>query len=237
MANPNHRDNVFFVSDASFKEDRSAILAVKDMKTGRTKQKIVRTKIQSSLIAEELALRYAIQIAIEQEYRHVIFIYDCLAINTDKFKKRYEKNFKTMQFLWLKRRHIADIDRVTKFEQDPRLTAILDIPEASRDKIIFEILSKYVATQKEIDVFSLYKTKEYKVTRENRTVLLSLLYYLLGKPGKKQLKRYLKDKLDAGELKKVFGKKNSREYHGLTKQLKIEDKFIFDILHLKSQEK
>ena len=227
------KENVFFASDASFKEDRTAILAVRDMYTGKMRQKQINIKIKSSLIAEELALRYAIEIAMNQEYKHVIFIYDSLAINVNKFKKRYSKYFETMQFLWLKRKHIADVDRVTKFKEDQRLISMRDIPEEKRDEIVIEILSKYVQTAKEAQLFSRFNNKEYKVSKENRTILFTLLYFLLSKSGKKKVKRVLKDELSSLELKKTFSRKHSKEYLGFLKQLGIKDDFIKDMIHLK----
>ena len=231
------KENVFLASDASYKRDRTAILAVKDMYTGKTRQKQVNIKIQNSLRAEELALRYAIDIAMVNGYKHVIFIYDCLAINTDKFKKRYEKYFETMQFLWLKRKHISDIDKVTKFKEDDRLISIRDIPEEKRDEIVIDILSKYVETEKEALLFGSFKKKEFKVSKQNRTCLFTLLYYLLSKSGKKKIKRILKSILTPLELKKAFSGKHSKEYLGLLKQIGIKDEFIKDMLYLKRKSK
>jgi len=231
------KDNVFMVSDASFKNDRTAILAVKDMYTGKTKQKVVNIKIQSSLRAEELALRYAIELAINAEYKHVIFIYDCLAMNVDKFKKRYEKYFKSMQFLWLKRKHISDIDKVTKFQEDERIIAIRDIPENIRDKTVIEILSNYVATDKEIKIFTQFIKKDFKISKANRTGLFNLFYYLLSKNGKKIAKRIFKEELTPIELKKVFASKHSKEYFGLAKQIEIKEEFIFNMLRLRGKDK
>jgi hypothetical protein len=230
------KDNVFLISDASFKLDHTAILAVKDMYTGRTVQKLVKIKIKNSLIAEELALRYAIEIAKNKEYKHVIFIYDCLAINVDKFKKRYSSYFESMQFLWLKRNHISDIDKVTKFPQDERLIRMSDIPEEKRDDIIIDILSKYVSTEKEKNVFSKMKKRDYKITKNNRSCLFSLTYYLLSKNGKKSIKRAFKEHLEPLDLKKAFAHKHSKEYYGLLKQLDIKEEFIKDMLHIRSQE-
>jgi hypothetical protein len=229
-------DNVFFVSDASLKKDHTAILAIKDMKTRRTKQKIVSVKVKNSLIAEELALRFAIQTAIDFRYKHVVFIYDCLAINTDKFLKRYSKYFKTMQFLWLKRKHISDIDEITKFQEDKRLISIRLIPDHKQDEIILEILSKYVVTMKEINVFSYFlKDKKYNIHKEKRTTLFSLTYFLLSRVGKKKFKKVLREELSSAELKKVFRLRHVKEYKGLIKEMHIQEEFINNILKLRAR--
>jgi len=227
------KEIVFMVSDASFKNDKTAILAVKDMYTEKLKQKVVSIKIQSSLRAEELALRYAIDLAISEEYRHVVFVYDCLAINTDKFKKRYQKFFETMQFLWLHRKHIADIDKLTKKVEDEAVIAIRDIPEEERDKLLINILSKYVATEKEAIVFSKLKRRDYKITKNKRSSLFSLTYFLLSNNGKKLFKRYLRDHLNSEELNKTFRHKHRKEYFGLMKQLNIKEEIISNILKAK----
>lgn len=227
-------DNAILISDASFKKDRTAIIAVKDSFTNQRYQRIISQKIQNSLRAEELALKFSIEIAIQKEYRHVIFIYDCLSINTEKFKKRYSRHFETMQFLWLKRKYISRIDEITKVPQKKEIIEIGDMSDFERDEKVMEILSSYAETEDEINILKKFKNKEYFKKKENRIVLLNLMYFLLSKDSKKNLKRILRENLKHTSIHKVFMIKSRKEYLGILKQLDIKEEFLKHLIEFKA---
>lgn len=221
------RDMVVFVSDASYKLDSTAILAVQDEHTGRTYQKIVVEKLKSSLEAEEQALRFAIDIAIVNEYKHVIFIYDCLALNTDVLKKRYARNFESIQFLWLKRSFISVVDRITKKEESEEIRELRMMTDEAKDKKIFEEFSPYVRTMEEVSIFNKNRPGKYKIeTENNRYALLNFVYFLLSKIGKKKIKRDIEKYFNRIERQKIYRIKRNQEYRGMMKQLNIENSFI-----------
>ena len=222
-------DVVFFESDASFKENNIAILAIKDGFTGITHQEII--EIDSSIEAEKQALIFAINIAILNGYKHVVFIYDCLALNVDILKKRYNRNFESIQFLWLKRKYISFVDRITKNKESERLIEIRSLSEKERDETLFKVLSPYVKTMEEVSIFKKNYSKAYMIKSENkRTIFLALLYYLLSKSGKKKIKRDFKVYFNRGEMAKIYKLKRNSEYKGILKQLEINEPFIQEMI-------
>lgn len=222
-------DVVFFESDASFKGNSKAILAIKDNYSGRTHQEIITT--ESSIDAEKQALIFAINIAIIKEYRHVVFIYDCLALNVDVLKKRYGQNFESMQFLWLKRKYISFVDRITKNKESVDLIEIRGMSEEERDKKVFQELSPYVKTIEEVGIFHKNHPRNYEIRSNNqRVVFLGLLYYLLSKSGKKKIKRDFKIYFTREEMGKIYRLKRNSEYKGLLKQLEINNLFIQEMI-------
>lgn len=221
------KDVVVFVSDASYKLDSTAILAVQDEHTGITYQKIITGKLKSSLEAEEYALRFAIDIAIVKEYPHVIFIYDCLALNTDILKKRYSRNFESIQFLWLKRKYIAVVDRITKKEESDKIRVLRSLSDQELDEKIFEEFSNYVRTIEEVSIFNKNRPGSYKIETENkRYSLLNFVYFLLSKVGKKKIKRDIERYFNREERQKIYRIKRNQEYRGMMKQLNINNSFI-----------
>lgn len=229
-------DVVFFESDASFKDNMTAIIAVKDKFTERTYQKIVKT--ENSIDAEKQAIIFAIDIAIVNGYKHVVFIYDCQALNVDILKKRYEKNFGSLQFLWLKRKYIAAVDKITKTKETEELRNIRGLTEDERDKKVFETLSPFVNTMEEIAIFKKQVLRGYRITSDNkRVVFLNFVYYLLSKNGKKKIKRDLKTYFSREELGQIYKVKRNAEYRGLLKQLKINNLFIQELILFNGQKR
>jgi len=223
-------DVVFFESDASFKyKTKEAIIAIKDNYSGKTYQEVIKT--DSSISGEKQALIFAINIAIINNYKHVVFIYDCLALDVEILKKRYEKNFESMQFLWLKRQYISFIDSITKRKESDYLRDIRQLSEKDRDKRLFIELSSYVQTEEEIGIFNKHYSRNYKLkTTNKRYIFLALLYYLLSKSGKKTIKRDFKVYFSREELMKIYRSKKNAEYKGILKQLKINNLFIQELV-------
>jgi len=220
---------VFFESDASFKNNSTAIIAIKDNYTGKTYQEIINT--ESSIDAEKQALIFAINIAILNNYKHVVFIYDCLALNVDLLKKRYSQNFESIQFLWVKRKFIAFVDSITKSKESQGLRDIRGLSEIERDKVLFKELSPFVKTEEEIGIFRKNHFRQYKIeSRNSRYILLNLLYYLLSKTGKKRIKREFKVYFTRDEQAKLYQVKRNSEYKGILKQLNINNLFIQELI-------
>lgn len=222
-------DVVFFQSDASFKNNNTAIIAIRDTYSNKTYQEIIETT--SSIEAEKQALIFAINIAIIKEYKHVIFIYDCLALNVDVLKKRYFKNFESIQFLWLKRKYISFVDKITKRVESESLIEIRGLSEEERDDKLFKEMSPYVKTEEEVSIFKRSYMRSYQIKTENkRYVFLNLLYYLLSKSGKKKIKRDFKIYFTREEMGKIYRLKRNSEYKGLLKQLEINNLFIQEMI-------
>jgi len=233
------KEPVVFVSDASYKLDSTAILAVQDEYTGRTYQKVISKKLKSSLEAEEQALIFAIDIAIIKDYPHVIFIYDCLALNTDILKKRYSRNFKSIQFLWLKRSFVSVVDRITKKEESDEVRELRLLSDDEIDKRIYDALTPYVRTIEEVMIFNKRNPgRNYNIKTENkRSSLLNFVYFLLSKVGKKKIKRDIEKYFTREERQKIFRIKRNQEYRGLLKQLEIKNSFIESMITHKISKK
>lgn len=228
-----HKEIIFLASDASFKADNSAILAVKDYFDNNHYQKIVK-QVSGSLEAEEQALRFAIDIAITKGYKHVVFIYDCQSIKTDKFFKRYSSNFTTMQMLWIPRDHISSVDKLTKKHFSDSEMEIMHKSAEERDAIVFEAFSKIPLTDKESFFLELLSgiELETKVNSE-RTIILSTIYILLSNSSKKRMKRFLKEHLESEELNKVFKRKKRKDYLGAINFYKVPYKDVLvDLLKI-----
>lgn len=188
--------NIVLISDASLKTNHHTILAVKDMHTGITYQKVINKPIKNSTTAEEMALQYAISIAKTKSYAHVIFVFDCLAINKDKFLKRYSRNFQTMQMLWLKRKYISNIDFFTKKESSPESIKLKSLKDEEIDFLVAEELKHYAKNLMENEIISILSkgllNNKVKYIDTNRSSFLNLIYHLISKNGKKKIKRYVK---------------------------------------------
>ncbi|MFZ3052632.1 MAG: hypothetical protein WA099_04420 [Sulfuricurvum sp.] len=105
--------NVFFLSDASFDSKRKeAGIAVKNLHDGSFS--IMSIRAISPNEAEEFALIEAISLALSQGYRNCIFVYDSLAIDTNPLDEFFSPLVDKIQFLWLKRSYLSDVDQLAR---------------------------------------------------------------------------------------------------------------------------
>lgn len=207
-----NKNIIFLASDASFKEDHTSILAVKDYYEDKHYQKIVKG-LPGSLEAEEQALRFSIDIAITKEYNHVVFIYDCNALKPEKYIKRYGSNFLTMQLLWIPRDHISSVDKLTKKRFSESEMVLINKTTKERDLIVYDAFSKIVLSEREAFFLNiLNNTDKEGLLNSERTIILSTLYVLLSNHEKKRMKRFLKEYLSSEDIRRVFKRKSRSDY-------------------------
>jgi len=241
----NNSENVIFIAtDASLRPDNSVIVGLRDYLTNTYRQKALKVNFKNSLLAEEYGVVMALNYAIERGYRHIVVIYDCLSIKTNKFTKRYGKFFDSLQFLWLKRKYIADIDRITKKTEHPTILKIRATNPKKRDEKVINILANYAETEEELFVFSELtgrnlenKRRTLKDRQKYRTTLFSLLYFVLSKTSKKRVKRVLQKYIDNSSFKKVFKARYSNEYKGIVKEIGIREIFVKHLISYYSSRK
>jgi hypothetical protein len=232
-----NNERIYFIgSDASLKEDKTIIIAFKDYYLDKIYQQEVKRSIQNSLRAEEIALRYAIKYAINKGYKHCVFVYDCLAINSNKFLKRYSKYFKTIQFLWVKREYISEIDIFTKQLETKESIELKSLEEEELDILILKALTKYINTKSEAKVFKkLFPEQNFSSDKENGNGLLILLYHIASTPLKKRLKRVFKECLSPLELRNISRKRKAKDFRGILKEYNITDRIVISILNYKNR--
>lgn len=106
--------NKILYSDASYDTlSKTASISVYDVISEKTFNNLYH-KIENITIAETMALRYSISIAINQNYDNVVFIYDNYGIDVNKLKEEYQSFFKVIQFVWLKREFLTKVDNNAK---------------------------------------------------------------------------------------------------------------------------
>jgi hypothetical protein len=102
--------NIFLISDASYSMHKNcAGLGVVDMHSKKRHSQSVRD-VKGAAEAEYRALLLSVQIAIENKYDNVVFVYDYMHINTSLFKKYLDPIGIHYQFLWLKREFVKEAD-------------------------------------------------------------------------------------------------------------------------------
>ncbi len=108
------QENKILYSDASYDTlSKTASISVFDVISNETFNNIYH-KIENITVAETMALRYSISIAINHNYDNVVFIYDNHGIDVNKLKEEYQSFFKVIQFVWLKREFLTKVDNNAK---------------------------------------------------------------------------------------------------------------------------
>lgn len=102
-------NNVIYLSDASFDpHTKEAGIGIKNLYTGHTDAII--TKAVSVLEAEEFALLEAINHALRHGHKNCVFIFDNININTKSIAEFFAPLFEKIQFLWMKREYLHEVD-------------------------------------------------------------------------------------------------------------------------------
>ena len=104
-------NNVIYLSDASYDEATcEAGIAVKNLTTKQTSAQSIHAR--SAYEAEEFALIEAINHAIEHHHRNCVFVYDNINIDTKRLGEFFESMFDKVQFLWMKRDYLNEVDKL-----------------------------------------------------------------------------------------------------------------------------
>lgn len=104
-------NNVIYLSDASFDpHTKEAGIGVKNLYTNQSHALLIQAR--SVLEAEEFALIEAISHAIEHDHRNCVFVYDNLGIDTQTIGAFFGSLFDQIQFLWMKRDYLKEVDRL-----------------------------------------------------------------------------------------------------------------------------
>lgn len=102
-------NNVIYLSDASYDpHTKEAGIGIKNLYTGHT-DAIAMTAV-SALEAEEFALIEAISHALRHNHKNCVFIFDNININTRSIGEFFSPFFKKIQFLWMKREYLHEVD-------------------------------------------------------------------------------------------------------------------------------
>ena len=187
--------NVFMISDASYCSlTKIASLSVFCSHTGKTYNKILKN-IQDSSFAETAALLFSIKMAIKLNYSNTVFIYDNITINVSLIKNMYSHKFQHIQFLWLKRDNLQEVDIIARKNL-----------KLARDDYGTELLNNFIELSIESKIkaimYSTKNQKEYEILNQfikNEFTLDSLIEINIRKT---QTFRYLyhlldsKDKID-----------------------------------------
>lgn len=101
--------NVIYLCDASFDpHTNEAGLGIKNLYTGDTDAIV--TTAASVLEAEEFALLEAINHALRHGHKNCVFVFDNININTKSIGEFFAPMFEKIQFLWMKRQYLSEVD-------------------------------------------------------------------------------------------------------------------------------
>ena len=145
--------------------------------------------------AETAALLFSIKMAIKLNYSNTVFIYDNITINVSLIKNMYSHKFQHIQFLWLKRDNLQEVDIIARKNL-----------KLARDDYGIELLNNFIELSIESKIKAIMYTtknqKEYEILNQfikNEFTLDSLIEINIRKT---QTFRYLyhlldsKDKID-----------------------------------------
>ena len=229
--------NVFMISDASYCSlTKIASLSVFCSHTGKTYNKILKN-IQDSSFAETAALLFSIKMAINLNYLNTVFIYDNITINVSLIKNMYSHKFQHIQFLWLKRDNLQEVDIIARKNL-----------KLARDDYGIELLNNFIELSIESKIKAIMYTtknqKEYEILNQfikNEFTLDSLIEINIRKT---QTFRYLyhlldsKDKIDFYEyiIRVVPKIKNISDFKYLPKNYDLIE-FVLKISKVMNYEK
>ncbi|MDN5105049.1 hypothetical protein O8C79_07090 [Aliarcobacter butzleri] len=192
--------NVFMISDASYCSlTKIASLSVFCSHTGKTYNKIL-NNIQNCFFAETAALLFSIKMAIELNYSNTVFIYDNITINVNLIRNMYSHKFQHMQFLWLKRDNLQEVDIVArknlKLARDNYGTELLNnFIELSIESKIKAIMYS-TKNQREYEILNQFIKNEFTLDSLNeinikKTQTFRYLYHLLDSKDKIDFYEYI----------------------------------------------
>ncbi|MDD2368184.1 MAG: hypothetical protein PHQ90_02705 [Sulfuricurvum sp.] len=104
-------NNVIYLSDASYDHlTKEAGIGVKNLATNESHCVFVHAVNVHE--AEEFALIEAITHAITHHHRNCVFVYDNMGIDTKSIGEFFSKMFDQIQFLWMKRDYLKQVDKL-----------------------------------------------------------------------------------------------------------------------------
>lgn len=104
-------NNVIYLSDASYDHLTKEVgIGVKNLTTNQ--RHCVFVHAMNVHEAEEFALIEAITHAIEHHHRNCVFVYDNIGIDTKSIGDFFSKMFDQIQFLWMKRDYLKQVDKL-----------------------------------------------------------------------------------------------------------------------------
>jgi hypothetical protein len=102
-------NNVIYLSDASYDcLTKEAGVAIKNLYTNQSHSLFLHAVNIHE--AEGFALIEAITHAIEHQHRNCVFVYDNMGIDTKNIGAFFSKMFDRVQFLWMKRAYLSQVD-------------------------------------------------------------------------------------------------------------------------------
>jgi hypothetical protein len=194
--------NVFLVSDASFcDKTKIAGLAVIDMHTG---EKHLASEVMSrsrSCDAELQALLFSADIAMNNNYNNVVFIYDYMHIDTSRVDEHIRGRIENYQFLWLKRMYVAKADKIARKAR----------------KSCEEISSHYREESSKKNSKTVLKEKLLlnAFKRKSAEAIIKACSAIANEIEKKRLQRYLADPRKVSEVLLGRGEKLNYRFYNL----------------------
>jgi len=201
-------DNIFMISDASYSNiTNCAGLGVIDLNTNKKYSHSI-SDVKSSYVAEYKALCLSVNIAIQNNYNNVVFVYDNQSLKLDTLKLWLVDKILSYQFLWLKRAYLDNADKLAKKART-----------LYENLIINKISSPVVTNTNILQVFKRYSKRKIllaciKIANKNERIILSTyiknekyppilihkdsidfysdIYHLLSRTDSKSQKSYLK---------------------------------------------
>lgn len=223
-------DNIFMVSDASYSSDtKCAGLGVIDLHTGKKYSHSV-CNIEDSSMAEYRALFLSVQIAINNSYDNVVFVYDNKELNLDTLKLWLIGKIDSYQFLWLKRVFVDDADKIArkarhlqeKILKSKKRNLILDdnnllltFKEYPTKKIIKAFL--VIATKADAKILRLFiDDKSYSLTKIDKDSInfyIDIYNFITKEKDKKRFLKFIKQNYTEDiEIEKLQVLKDDEHY-------------------------
>ena len=107
-------DNIFMISDASYsKNTKCAGLGVIDLYSNKRYSQPLK-EVKDSYIAEYRAVLLSVSIALKNNYKNVVFVYDNKQLDLESLKIWLKGKIDVFQFLWLKRSYVKDADKIAR---------------------------------------------------------------------------------------------------------------------------
>ncbi len=108
------QENKILFSDSSYsQETKIASISVYDVVEDSYETRVVKN-IKNVFVAETMALKFSVSLAIARGYENVVFIYDNINIDKEAIRQEYQEFFKMIQFVWLKREFLKKVDSCAK---------------------------------------------------------------------------------------------------------------------------
>ena len=225
------------ISDASHSHyTRCAGLGVIDLYTGKKYSHSI-SNIENSSVAEYRALCLSVQIAINNGYDNVVFVYDNRELNLDSLKLWLTGKIYSFQFLWLKRAYVKDADKIAKKARDLQEKILKSTPskliiddsnllQAFKSYSVKQIVRAFISIAEKNDakILRLFvNDKTYsltKITKESIEFHLDIYHLITKEKDKKRFLKLIRENYSGTiEIEKLQTPKSDEYYLDIIKSI------------------